>query len=74
MNKEAKKAQTAPPDSQSDLDRLLAEAMKQPGIATAMQLAEESEKYLRATAGYDNYLAWEQSPSCFSSCSTAPVN
>ena len=74
MNKDHKSTNNTPPSSKSELDRLLEEAMKQPGIAAAMQLAASSEKYFATVANYDNYVSAEQVPSFFSSCSIeAPI-
>jgi hypothetical protein len=74
MKTELKVANPCLPSSQSELDRLLAEAMKQPGIADALKLTEASEQYVATLAGYETYFAWEESRSCFSSCGTAPLS
>jgi hypothetical protein len=70
MNAEPKNSNAGSPNSQSELDRLLEEAMKHPGIAAAMQLAASSERYFGTVASYDNYISAEQVPCIFSSCST----
>jgi hypothetical protein len=74
MNNEPKNAAAIHPSAQSELNRLLEEAMKQPGIAAAMQLAASSEQYFGIVANYENYMSAEQVPTFFSSCSTgAPI-
>ncbi len=56
-------------DNQQALDAMLAEAMKQPGVAAAMQLIETAEKYSQPAKGYSAYIDWQRYPVLSTNCS-----
>jgi len=65
------KPDAQPVDIQKELNDLLDEAMKQPGIAVAMELMEASEKYSRSANEYANYIDWQRFPVLYTSCNSS---
>jgi hypothetical protein len=53
-----------------DVSDLLAEAMKQPGVKTVMDVFESAEKYRQRSDEFANYIDWQRFPPSFSSCET----
>jgi hypothetical protein len=52
------------------VEGLLAEAMKQPGVGTVIEVAEAAAKYNSAAAGYHQYMCWRRFASSSGSCNT----
>ena len=66
-----RKAQT--PDRKASAADLLAKALKQPGVKTAMEAYESAEKYTQSAVGYTNVVQWYRLPTVSSCDTTCPV-
>jgi hypothetical protein len=51
-----------------DTGKLLAEAMKQPGVYAAMEAMELAEKYTRPVSAFGEIIEWQRFPAFFTSC------
>ena len=57
-----------------DVSKLLAEALKQPGIATVVEVYEMAEKFDRPVSEFNAIVEWQRYPAVVSSCdSTHPT-
>jgi hypothetical protein len=60
-------------DLEEKANAALQEALNQPGIKVAMEIAEFAEKQASAADQYEAYLAWQRLPIVTNSCnSTTP--
>jgi hypothetical protein len=62
------KTKTQPVDNQQALNKMLAEALKQPGVADVMQLAETADRFSKTADRYGVYIDWQRFPGLSSSC------
>jgi hypothetical protein len=60
MNNNQKKVEAV--DIQQQANDLLAEALKQPGLAVVMELMEAAERYSRPITEYDSYINCQRLP------------
>lgn len=58
-------------NDQNELNRLIDEAMKQPGIKDVMHAMEVSEAYSKSAEEVALYVGWQRYPEFYSSAHTA---
>ena len=56
---------------QQQVDELLSEAMKQPGVMEAMEAFDQAEKANNAAAAYSSYIEWFRVPAAHNACSAS---
>jgi hypothetical protein len=65
-----KPKQTKSPHDKDKINAALQEALNQPGIKVAMEIAEFAEKQAMAAMQYEPYLNWDKFPITSNSCNT----
>jgi hypothetical protein len=66
--KKSRKPRNVEHSDQQRVNELLAKAMKQPGVKTAMEVLANSSKYTKTVACYDRFFEHEGELSFSSSC------